>query len=90
MLFCIFYSYFYLVFVGALNVGTMSLNLVPELKTNIKNSKITEFIIKKDVKIGSELGRFEMGSTVLAFFPKDFIKTDVTLAQKISFGQSII
>lgn len=80
---------FYLVFVGALNVGKIVINKIPELKTNKSQElKVYEnrvFSIKK----GEELGRFEMGSTVVAIFPKEFLQVNVTLGENIKFAQTI-
>ena len=66
---------FYFVAVGALNVGSMVFNFDENIKTNISKSKITTFEYQNlDLKKGSELGRFEMGSTILLFFGKEHFK----------------
>jgi len=66
---------FYFVAVGALNVGTMVFNFDERIKTNVSNSKITTFEYKNlHLKKGKELGRFEMGSTILLFFGKEHFK----------------
>jgi len=66
---------FYFVAVGALNVGTMVFNFDERIKTNISNSKITTFEYKNlHLKKGEELGRFEMGSTILLFFGEEHFK----------------
>ena len=80
---------FYLVFVGALNVGKIIINKIPELSTNhtqeIKVYKPENFILKK----ADELGRFEMGSTIVALFPKNFITPNIKTGDQIQFAQSI-
>jgi len=66
---------FYFVAVGALNVGSMVFNFDDRIKTNVSNSKITTFEYKNlNLKKGSELGRFEMGSTILLFFGPEHFK----------------
>ena len=66
---------FYFVAVGALNVGSMVFNFDERIKTNISNSKITTFEYSNvELKKGSELGRFEMGSTILLFFGDEHFK----------------
>jgi len=66
---------FYFVAVGALNVGSMVFNFDERIKTNISNAKITTFDYENlFLKKGQELGRFEMGSTILLFFGEEHFK----------------
>jgi len=66
---------FYFVAVGALNVGSIVFNFDDRIKTNISNAKITTFEYKNlFLKKGAELGRFEMGSTILLFFGPEHFK----------------
>jgi len=66
---------FYFVAVGALNVGSMVFNFDDRIKTNINNAKITTYEYENlHLKKGSELGRFEMGSTILLFFEDEHFK----------------
>jgi len=66
---------FYYVAVGALNVGSMVFNFDERIKTNISNSKMTTFEYDNlFLKKGQELGRFEMGSTILLFFGDEHFK----------------
>jgi len=66
---------FYFVAVGALNVGTIIFNFDERIKTNVSDSKITTFEYKNlYLKKGEELGRFEMGSTILLFFGEEHFK----------------
>jgi phosphatidylserine decarboxylase len=66
---------FYFVAVGALNVGSMVFNFDNRIKTNVNNAKITTFEYENlYLKKGEELGRFEMGSTILLFFGEEHFK----------------
>jgi len=79
---------FYLIFVGALNVGKIIINGLPELSSNTTKEMMSyskELLFKK----GDEIGRFEMGSTIVALFPKEYIDFDIKLNDKVKFGQSI-
>jgi len=79
---------FYLVFVGALNVGKIIIEKIPQLSTNInKTNKVYENHIS--FKKGEELGRFEMGSTIVALFPENFLEFDIKLGKSVRFGEKI-
>ncbi len=78
----------YIVLVGALNVGSMSLVFEPKVSTNdIREVQIFEYenlFLKK----GELIGYFKMGSTVLIFSEKDLINIQIK-DKKIKFGESI-
>ena len=59
------YGRFHFVFVGATNVGSIRLSCFPEFRSNIKNSRLTEWFVDKEVRKSDELGLFEMGSTII-------------------------
>jgi len=66
---------FYFIAVGALNVGSMVFNFDDRIKTNMNNAKMTIFEYENlFLKKGQELGRFEMGSTILLFFGDEHFK----------------
>ncbi|MDF3818855.1 archaetidylserine decarboxylase [Leptospira sp. 96542] len=76
--------------VGASNVGKIRVTYDNKIVTNnwIRFAKEHQY---KDVSImidkGSELGRFEMGSTVILVFENDTIDfTNLTLGEKIQYG----
>ncbi|MDZ4727390.1 MAG: archaetidylserine decarboxylase [Leptospira sp.] len=77
--------------VGASNVGKIRVTYDNKIVTNnwIRFSKEHEY---KDVSImidkGSELGRFEMGSTVILVFENETIDIDpsITLGDKVQYG----
>jgi len=82
------------VFVGATNVGSMTLDIDPELATN------ENFIHKKinskkmdNVKInrGDQLGMFKFGSTVVMLFeaPPNYELKDLRQGQQVDYGELI-
>lgn len=80
---------FYLIFVGALNVGKISFIFDERIDTNAQVG-IERFYDYKNLTLnkGDEIGRFEMGSTIVALFEKDDIKLTKGL-QKVRFGEVI-
>jgi phosphatidylserine decarboxylase len=81
---------FYMVFVGALNVGKMVFTCEPRIKTNTEACHPTVYEYD-DLYInkGDCLGYFEMGSTVLMFWEKDMVKLDNIINTKVRFGEVI-
>jgi phosphatidylserine decarboxylase len=81
---------FYMVFVGALNVGQMVFSFEDKVETNT-NTKEIKVYTYDNIKItkGDCLGYFKMGSTVVMIWEKDSIKMDNLLNQNVRFGQKI-
>ena len=81
---------YYMVFVGALNVGKMVFDFEPKVETNsvANDIKVYEY---DDLKItkGDCLGYFKMGSTVLMFWEKDIVSLKDLENQPVKFGQVI-
>ncbi|VAY86685.1 Phosphatidylserine decarboxylase [hydrothermal vent metagenome] len=82
---------FYMVFVGALNVGQMVFGFEPKVETNSTASepKVYKY---KDLYMtkGDCLGYFKMGSTVLMFWEKKIVSINLDLLnKKIKFGDVI-
>lgn len=66
---------FYMVFVGALNVGKMQFMFDHNIQTNVKSGKEQPYMYDNlRLKKGDELGRFEMGSTIIMLFEKDMVE----------------
>lgn len=81
---------FYMVFVGALNVGKMVFTFEPKVNTN--SDTFNTQVYKYDdlhVKKGDCLGYFEMGSTVLIFWEKDMVDLENLVNNKVRFGDTI-
>jgi phosphatidylserine decarboxylase len=65
---------FYMVFVGALNVGKMAFTFEPHVETNSNTRDIQVYDYANLMsKKGDCLGYFKMGSTVLMFWEKDMV-----------------
>lgn len=81
---------FYMVFVGALNVGKMCFTFDSTIQTNAKGDlqqcyMYTNLILSK----GAELGHFEMGSTIVMLFEKESIKLQAKEISSIRFGMNV-
>ena len=76
---------FFMVFVGALNVGKMKFSFDDRINTNtsLEQKRFTyeNIFIKK----GDYLGQFEMGSTILIFFEENFVKLADIKNKKVKF-----
>ncbi|MFW3328760.1 phosphatidylserine decarboxylase, partial [Aliarcobacter butzleri] len=81
---------FYMVFVGALNVGQMVFEFENRVETN-KNAKEIKVYNYDNIEItkGECLGYFKMGSTVVMIWEKDSVQIDNLLNQNVKFGQRI-
>jgi len=83
---------FALVKVGATNVGSIQVNYAPDKKTNVSLAKAESqvFMKKLPIKKGEELGRFEMGSTVILLFEKGMVKLNsLTRYESVKYGEKI-
>lgn len=81
---------FYMVFVGALNVGKMSFVFDKKIQTNAKGD-IQQCYMYDNIKLhkGEELGHFEMGSTIVMLFEKESIELQVKEISSIRFGMNL-
>lgn len=82
---------FYLVFVGALNVGSISFNHV-DRKSNEKNRAQKEEFIHDNLayKKGDELGAFHLGSTIIFVGDKNRFKPMITKDSRTIFGSAFL
>ena len=81
---------FYMVFIGALNVGKMRFTFDDTIQTNAKSSQEQVYMYKDLwLKKGDELGRFEMGSTIVMFFEKDMVELTCKKGEPIRFTDKI-
>ena len=83
-------SLFYMIFVGALNVGKMAFTFDATIQTNAKSS-FQQCYLYDDLFVskGDELGHFEMGSTIVMLFEKESIDLELGGAKHVKFGQPI-
>lgn len=83
-----------IVFVGATNVGSMTLDIEPELETNSLHSEkkvnVKKYAEDIDVKAGDQMGMFKFGSTVVTIFeaPENF-KFNVKDGDQVRYGDVI-
>lgn len=81
---------FYMIFVGALNVGKMAFHFDKNIQTNAKASLQQAYSYDNlEVKKGDELGLFEMGSTIVMLFEKDSVSLELNSMAQVKFGQPI-
>lgn len=81
---------FYMVFVGALNVGQMVFEFEDRVETNI-NAKEMKVYTYENIEItkGECLGYFKMGSTVVMIWEKEMVELEDLLDKNVRFGQKI-
>ena len=81
---------FYMVFVGALNVGQMVFEFENRVETNT-NAKEMKVYTYENIEIskGECLGYFKMGSTVVILWEKEMVDIENLLNQDVRFGQKI-
>ncbi|KIM09926.1 MAG: phosphatidylserine decarboxylase [Sulfurovum sp. FS06-10] len=81
---------FYMIFVGALNVGKMRFSFDDAIQTNAKASLQQCYMYENlFVKKGEELGRFEMGSTIVMLFEKESFSLLAHDNEPIRFGATL-
>ena len=81
---------FYMVFVGALNVGQMVFEFEDRVETNT-NAKEMKVYTYENIEItkGEYLGYFKMGSTVVMLWEKEMVELQDLLDKNVRFGQKI-
>ena len=81
---------FFMVLVGALNVGVMQVSFEPKIKTNADaiNSSVYEYD-NLHLNKGDDFGCFEMGSTIVILAQKDMLEIDVKPLQSVKYAQTI-
>jgi len=82
---------FYMVFVGALNVGKMVFTFEESVNTNTEDTIFPKVYTYNDLHIqkGDCLGYFEMGSTVLVFWEKDMVELENLINNHVRFSQIV-
>ncbi len=81
---------FFIILVGALNVGKMTLTFDERIETNIETKEINVYEYdNQPLKRGDELGMFKMGSTIVMLFEKDFVDLVANANEKIRFADVI-
>ncbi len=81
---------FYMIFIGALNVGKIVMSFDDRVQTNAKKKLATSYEYESlTLKKGDEIGMFEMGSSIVMVFEKEYLDFNLSYNQKVKFGQTI-
>lgn len=82
---------FYIVLVGALNVGKMTLSFDERIETNIEASEVKVYDYEEGVSLkkGEELGMFMMGSTIVLLFENKFVDLEDKEGRAVRFGEIV-
>ncbi len=81
---------FYMVLVGALNVGVMQVSFEPKIKTNANAFEQSVYNYENiELKKGDDFGCFEMGSTIVILAQKDMLEFEDLTGQNVKYGQTI-
>ena len=81
---------FYMVLVGALNVGKMQVSFEPRIKTNADALSVSSYVYEDlHLSKGDDFGCFEMGSTIVIISEPDMFDLRLERDQKVSFAQTI-
>ncbi|MBE9526888.1 MAG: phosphatidylserine decarboxylase [Proteobacteria bacterium] len=83
-------KHFYMVLVGALNVGKMQMSFDSNIQTNASTKHIQSFEYENlYLQKGEDFGCFEMGSTIVIISEPDMFDLKITTGQNILFGQNV-
>ncbi len=81
---------FFMVLVGALNVGKMVVTFEERVNTNSDITEPQHYAYEDlHLKRGELFGWFEMGSTILLFTQKGILRPEIAINEKVSFTQTI-
>lgn len=80
---------FFLVLVGALNVGEMELLFEPSIRTNTTGEISTYTYDNLFLKKGEDFGCFKMGSTIVMLFEEGMCRLNISTGENVRFGQTI-
>ncbi len=81
---------FYMIFVGALNVGQMVFEFEPRVETNTNAQELKVYEYENlEIAKGDCLGYFKMGSTVVMIWENDSVEIENLVNQDVKFGQKV-
>ncbi len=81
---------FYMILVGALNVGKMTLSFDDRIETNVDASEVKVYDYEGvRLQKGEELGMFMMGSTIVILFENEFVTLGDKEGRSVRFGEII-
>ncbi len=80
----------FLILIGALNVGQMTVEFEKDIQTNVKSGVIKKYTYRElFVEKGELLGYFKMGSTVVMVSQEGLFDLDLHEGSKVRFGEAI-
>lgn len=80
---------FFLILIGALNVGKMEVSFEPRIQTNVDLVAAAYSYTDMKLKKGDDFGCFQMGSTIVMLCEKDMAEFDITAGENVRFSQTI-
>ncbi|MGB5964340.1 MAG: phosphatidylserine decarboxylase [Sulfurimonadaceae bacterium] len=82
---------FYMVLVGALNVGVMQVAFEPLIQTNASSTEVSVYKYEEGIQLSKndDFGCFEMGSTIVIIAESEFLDLGVEPGKKVSYAQTI-
>jgi len=82
---------FYMVLVGALNVGVMQVAFEPAIQTNASSTEISVYSYEEGIPLSKndDFGCFEMGSTIVLITEPDMLELAVGPGEKVAYAQTI-
>lgn len=80
---------FFLVLVGALNVGKMEVSFEPKIQTNRTSVGSAYHYENLTLAKGDDFGCFKMGSTIVMLCEKEMCEFNITAGDSVRFGQTI-
>lgn len=82
---------FYMVLVGALNVGVMQVAFEPLIQTNASCTEVSVYTYEEGIKLSKDddFGCFEMGSTIVIIAEPEFLELGVEPGTKVSYAETI-
>jgi phosphatidylserine decarboxylase len=81
---------FFMIMVGALNVGKMQISFAPQIQTNASVDEVQSYKFDNlHVKKGDDFGCFEMGSTIVMLSQKGLIEYELQVGLHVKYAQKI-
>jgi phosphatidylserine decarboxylase len=78
-----------LIMVGAFGVGRMEVNFCDVVTNSGGKAEARDFDTAVDIERGAEIGRFNMGSTVIMLFEESAVEFELEKGQVVTMGQRI-
>jgi len=82
---------FYIVLVGALNVGVMQVSFEPAIQTNASSTEVSVYTYEEGIPLrkNDDFGCFEMGSTIVVIAEPGMLDIGVEAGVKVSYAETI-